>query len=394
MRYLLILGDGMADQPDERLGFKTPLDVAHTPNIDRVASAGEIGLVHTLLADYPLGSDVANMSILGYDPRQYYSGRAPLEAAAKGIKLAQTDLAIRANLVSFEGERLHDYTAGRISEGDAAAIVGTLKDHLDSEQFTFHVGKSYRHLLVWHEGPDEIALTPPHDIMGQAFDAFLPSGEAADPLIALMKDAMRLLENHPVNEARRRRGEPAVAVFWPWGEGRKPMLPSIQDQFGVKGACVAAVDLIFGLSYYAGLTPIQVEGATGYTDTNYLGKAEAALEALETHDFVFVHIEAPDEASHDGDLEAKIKAIEAIDRDIVGTILSRLKAPTRLLLLPDHATPVQTRTHAIDPVPYCMADFPFAAELALFSKYSEQSARQNGLVIDAGHTLLAKLFAR
>lgn len=392
MKYLVILGDGMADLPLPALNGKTPLQVAKTPHMDRLATHGVIGLAQTLFEGYPLGSDVANMAVLGYDPKRYFSGRAPLEAAGRNIALAASDLALRINLVSVVDGKMHHYASERINDEDAYSIVETLQEQLNSDQFTIHAGTSYKHLLAWHHGPDGLILTAPHDIMGQAIEHYLPQGVRSDELRHLMEKSKDILAEHPVNRRRLERGEPAVSMIWPQGAGRTPQVPTLRERFGIKGAAVAAVDLIFGLATYAGLTRIDVTGATGYTDTNYRGKADATLKAFDTFDFVFLHVEAPDEASHDGDLAAKIAAIEAIDRDIVGPILAGLESDTRILLMPDHATPVSLRTHIIDPVPYCLTDVPFA-HAETHRSYDEQTAAASGILIEEGYTLIEKLFA-
>lgn len=397
MKYLLLVGDGMADEPRPELDGRTPLQYAATPHMDRVAACGEIGLVRTVPEGYPPGSDVANLSLLGYDPRRYYTGRAPLEAVSMGIDLADDDVAFRCNLVTLSGDgayatrEMADYSAGEISSAEAQQLIDHLNESLGSAELQFYAGISYRHLLVWRGGPGRTVLVPPHDISGRVVQDHLPTGEGADVLRDLMVASSRLLPEHPVNRERRARGLPEANSVWFWGQGRRPALPAFGDRWGLAGAVISAVDLIKGIGLCAGMESIDVEGATGTIHTNFRGKAEAALRALaDGRDFVLVHVEAPDEASHQGDLATKIRAIEEIDRQVLGEVLYGLEqiGPFRVMVLPDHATPLRTRTHADVPVPFaCMQGDRREPNPA--RSFDEVCAAGSGLFIPHGHELLS-----
>ena len=398
MKYVVLIGDGMADRPVQELGGKTPLMAARTPNMDALAKGGEVGLVHTIPQGLPKGSEIANLSIFGYDPRRYYTGRGPLEAAGIGVTLGPEDVAFRLNLVTLEAIGgsviMEDYSAGHISTEEGNAIIGDLDKELGNSVFRFYAGVSYRHLLVWRgqvEKVEKIATTPPHDITEQEIGEYLPQGEGAQELIKLMTDTQILLKTHPINQTRLQEGKRAANATWPWGQGRAPHMPSFAERFGLTGGVISAVDLIKGIGICAGLRAITVPGATGYLDTNYQGKAEYALQALEKDDFVYLHVEAPDEASHNGDLEAKIAAIEDFDKKVVGTILKGMKerGDYRIMVLPDHPTPLDLKTHADDPVPFVIYDstekHPSGVE-----GYSEQEAAKSGIVIEEGHELMER----
>ncbi|MDT8420558.1 MAG: cofactor-independent phosphoglycerate mutase [Desulfuromonadales bacterium] len=398
MKYLVLLGDGMADEPLEQLGGKTPLEQAQTPYMDRLARTGKIGLAATVPGGFHPGSDVANLSVFGYDPQHCYSGRSPLEAASMGVELGPDDVAFRLNLVWLEAHYgklyMGDFSAGHISSEDSAKLVETLQQELGDDEFSFYPGVSYRHLLVWKNGRDKMICVPPHDISSQSIENHLPRGDGAAELISLTTSAQLVLNNHPVNHARVERGDLPANSIWLWGQGRKPKMETYRTLYDISGAVISAVDLIKGIGVCAGLEIIDVPGATGYLDTNYRGKAEYALDALKQHDFVYVHVEAPDEAAHGGLLEEKIKAIEDFDREVVGTIVENLDGvgDCRLLVLPDHPTPVAKRTHTSDPVPYILYDSRNNS-LNGVRGYTESEAANAGSLIP-GCELLSTLLER
>ncbi|MEZ4483908.1 MAG: cofactor-independent phosphoglycerate mutase [Syntrophotaleaceae bacterium] len=396
MKYVVLLGDGMADEPLPELNGKTPLEVAKIPNMDRLAREGALGLAQTIPAGYPPGSDVANLSVFGYDPAVCYSGRSPLEAASMGVDLGPDDIAFRLNLVTLrdrDGElHMDDFSAGHIGSQDASRIIATLQQELGDDRFSFYPGVSYRHLMVWHGGKEQLSFTPPHDITGQPIAAFLPKGEGSDDLVRLTAKANDLLASHAVNAERVANGKKPANSIWLWGHGRAPRMETLQQKFAISGAVISAVDLIKGIGVYAGLDVIEVPGATGYLDTDYEAKGLYALEALKTRDYVYVHVEAPDEASHSGDLKEKIRAIEAFDSLVVGTVLNGLPAlgDHRVLVLPDHPTPVKKMTHTGDAVPFILFDSR-GAELAggpCGAGYNEKAALNTGLTVAQGHELM------
>jgi len=348
----------MADYPIEKLGGKTILQAARTPAMDYIAAHGKIGLAKTIPDGLPAGSDVANMSILGYDPAVYYSGRAPLEAASMGVALASDDVAFRCNLVTIEHGRIKDYSAGHISSEEAKILIETLDVELGNEELSFYPGISYRHLLVArnHLGA-EAECTPPHDITGKKIEEYLPGGKEGDFFSDLIKKSMIVLELHPVNLKRIEEGKNPANSIWVWGQGSAPKFTPFRELYEKTGAVISAVDLLKGIGVYAGMDVIEVQGATGYLDTNYEGKASAAIEVLKTRDLVFVHVEAPDEAGHEGSIDKKLKAVEDFDSRIVSPILKHAKAsdePFTILVLPDHPTPISIKTHARDPVPFAV----------------------------------------
>jgi 2,3-bisphosphoglycerate-independent phosphoglycerate mutase len=355
MKYAICVGDGMADIPYAELDGRSPLEYARTPNMDRVATIGCVGRVQTVPAGLPPGSDVANMSLLGYDARKYYQGRAPIEAASMGVDLKPDDVAFRCNLVTLADGKMADYSAGHIETEDAREIIMELQNAFGSERIRFYPGVSYRHLLVLNGfEPDSLACTPPHDISGKPWTEHLPSGGGASELISLMERARSILRYNEANKRRIRSGKPPATDIWLWGHGRSIQLPTMMERFGITGSVISAVDLVQGLGVLAGLTVRKVKGATGYLGTNYAGKVKAAREALGVGDFVFIHVEAPDETSHEGSLQKKIQAIEEFDCHIVGEVLALAAehADLRILVLPDHATPVATKTHDGFPVPF------------------------------------------
>jgi len=359
MKYVIVQGDGMADWPVDALGGKTPLEYARTPHMDRIASEGVFGLTRTIPDGYPPGSDVGTLSVLGYDPRRYHTGRSPIEAASMGVELAPDDVAFRCNLVSLGrtddgAETMADFAAGHISSADAAELIQALDDEVGGGTFAFYPGVSYRHLLVWRGGKEGMATTPPHDITGRPIADSLPQGEGAERLRELMWRSREIFASHPVNARRVADGHAQVSSIWLWGQGRRPAVPTLAERFGVSGAVISAVDLVRGIGVLAGLEVIEVPGATGFLDTNYLGKAEYGLAALREKDLLFLHVEAPDEAGHMGAADKKVRALEDFDEKVVGTLLAGLPAfgDWRMLVMPDHATPVAIKTHADDLVPF------------------------------------------
>ncbi len=392
MKYIVLLGDGMSDEPNAELGGKTPLEVAKTPNMDRLCKEGQSGLAATVPAGYPPGSDVANLSVFGYNPADCYSGRSPLEAASMGVELDPSDVAFRLNFVWLEAHYgklyMGDFSAGHITTEDAAELIKTLQEELGGDEFNFYPGVSYRHLMVWKNGKDKLKFTPPHDISTQSIEDHLPQGEGAAVLQDLTNSAQMLLNDHPVNNRRVAEQKLPANSIWLWGHGRRPQMQTYQQRFGLTGSVISAVDLIKGIGVNAGLDIIEVPGATGYLDTNYIGKAEYAIESLKDRDFVYVHVEAPDEAAHGGLLKAKIEAIESFDRDVVGTVLKNLDqiGDCRILVTPDHPTPVERRTHTSDPVPFVLFDSRYKQESNV-SGYSEKEAASTGFEVE-GHELL------
>src|SRR5271157_1864061 len=356
MKYLVIIGDGMADFPVEELGGKTPLMAANKPSMDFMARNGFRGNVLTIPAGFPSGSDVACMSIFGYDPAKYYTGRAPIEAYGMGVTMNGTDIAFRCNLVYLEVSLpkvvMADYSGGHITTEEAAELVRDLQGALGSDLFSFYPGVSYRHLMIWKNGKESMQTTPPHDILDKEVIDYLPKGEGASTLVKLMSDSQLFLKDHPVNKKRQERGLRPANSIWLWGQGKKPYFPPYMEKYGVKGAAVTAVDLIKGVGALAGFETPQVEGATGYLDTDYGAKARAALALLDRYDIVYVHVEAPDEASHNGSLKEKLKAIERIDKKILEYLLGNTGEDVRFLLTTDHATPLSMRTHYACPVPF------------------------------------------
>lgn len=398
MKIIILLGDGMSDVTYSELGDKSPLKAAATPNMDFMARHGQVGLAKTVPDGLPPGSDVANLSVFGYDPSNCYTGRSPLEAISMGIALGPDDVAFRMNLVTLcpHGSRLYmeDFSAGHISTEEGRELVAMLQKELGNEEFEFHPGVGYRHLLVWRGGMDGLKAVPPHDITRKAILEFMPSGDGADKIINIMNHAQMALHDHPVNKKRKEQDKPQANSIWLWGHGKMPHINSFREKFGLSGAVISAVDLIKGIGICAGLDVINVEGATGYIDTNYLGKAQAALAALEDHDFVYVHVEAPDEASHSGRLDHKIKAIEDFDRLVVGTVLEGIKkyGDYAILCTPDHPTPVHLMTHTSEQVPFIIyrggeGDGNGAAF------YDEEQAKATGLAAD-GHKLMEMLLMK
>jgi 2,3-bisphosphoglycerate-independent phosphoglycerate mutase len=403
MKYIILLGDGMADRPHADLGGKTCLQAAKTPNMDLLASRGQVGMVRTVPEGFPPGSDVANLTVMGYDPRKYYTGRSPLEAASIGVELGTHDVAFRCNLVTLRLAKgkdaasgkgrcatMEDFSAGHITTQEARILIEEIDSKLGSDHLRFYPGVSYRHLMVWKGGKDKIECTPPHDIQDKDILDYLPRGEGDDVINALMEASTELLLAHPVNKARQESGRRMANSIWLWGQGKRPSMPTFREKFGIEGSMISAVDLTKGIGIYAGFDVINVPGATGWLDTNYVGKAEHALFSLKTKDFVYVHVEAPDEAGHTGDLKSKLKAIEDFDEFVVGNIMHGMKQfdEYRIMVLPDHPTPIEIRTHSDDPVPFIIYDNKKERQGAAIT-YDEQIAiRKDALFVQEGHRLM------
>lgn len=399
MKYVIVLGDGMADEPIESLGNQTPLEAAATPVMDELASKAEIGLVHTIPEGMKPGSDTANLSVMGYDPKQYYTGRSPLEALSIGVPMKDTDVALRCNIVTlseeepYEEKRILDHSSGEISTEEAAVLLEAVKKELENESYRFYVGTSYRHCLIWEQG-QVVELTPPHDVLGQVIGQYLP----ADAILREMqKKSYEILADHPVNRERKAKGLNPANSLWFWGAGTKPILTSFEAKNHKKGVMISAVDLLKGIAVGAGMDNICVEGANGGLDTNYEGKAQAAVDALvnKGYDFAYIHVEAPDEMGHQGSIEKKIKAIENLDGRVIRLVKEGLDASGeeyRLLVLPDHPTPIRVRTHTGDPVPYVLYD---SRKIQAHTwKYNEKEAKKSGNYIAEGHTLMAYFLER
>jgi 2,3-bisphosphoglycerate-independent phosphoglycerate mutase len=394
MKYAILLGDGMSDRPIPELDNKTPLEVAKIPNINEIAKLGTIGLAKTIPRGMKAASDVANLAVLGYDPKIYYTGRGPLEAANIGIDIAEDEVAFRCNLVTANNDTLADYSAGHIIDKESTILLKFLNEKLGTDRIKFYHGKSYRHLTVIKtKSPQELdeliktVCVPPHDITGKNISKNIPRGRSADFLIGLMQNARELLEKHEINKVRVDLGENPANMIWLWGQGTNPNLPTFKGAFGMTGSIISAVDLVNGIGRLVGLDIVNVPGATGYYDTNYQGKGEYAVNALKNKDFVFVHVEAPDEAGHNGDMREKIKAIENFDKYVVGAVWQYLKNTKdyRIMVLPDHATPVAVRTHVSDPVPFVMAGS--GIQHNGFDSFSEKNAALGGVKYKSGPAL-------
>lgn len=400
MKYLVVLGDGMADEPIEEIGGKTPLMYADTPAMDALAHKSEVGLAHTIPQGMKPGSDTANLAVLGYDPQKYYTGRSPLEALSIGIPMKETDIAIRCNIVTlsdddkpYEEKTIIDHSAGEISTEEAAVLIEAIQQKMNSDTYQYYVGTSYRHLTIW-DGGKVVELTPPHDVLGQRIGAYLPEDEK---LRQMMRESYDILNNHPINLERARKGLNKANSLWFWGAGTKPVLDSFQGKYGKRGAMISAVDLLKGIAVGAGMHNIDVEGADGTLETNWEGKARAAVKALleDGYDFVYIHMEAPDEMGHQGSLERKIKAIEYLDSRVLTSVVKSLDKSGeayRLLLMPDHPTPIACRTHTSHPVPYLLYDS--RKDLGFFGLYNEEDAGKSGVIVEQGYTLMSKLLER
>ena len=394
MKYIVILADGAADLPIESLGGKTPLAYANTPETDALAVKSEIGLAHTIPEGMKPGSDTANLAVMGYNPREYYTGRSPLEALSIGVDMASTDIAIRCNIVTlsdddkpYEEKTIIDHSSSEISTADAAELLTAVRKQLEWEGYHFYVGTSYRHLLIWNRGR-VVPLTPPHDILTKVVGEYLPE----DPILREMqKRSYDILNNHPINVERAKKGLNKANSVWFWGAGTRPALSSFYEKTGLRGVMISAVDLLKGIAVGAGMRNITVPGADGSLHTNYEGKARAAVQALlsENADFAYIHIEAPDEMGHQGSAERKVQAIESIDKYIVGVVRREMDAsgePYRILLMPDHPTPVAVRTHTSDPIPYMLYDSTRVVSCA--SEYTEEAAAKTGYEYAEGYRLM------
>jgi 2,3-bisphosphoglycerate-independent phosphoglycerate mutase len=396
MKFAFLVGDGMGDYPVKELGGKTPLAVAHTPHMDWIADHGDMGLVTTIPEGCETGSDTANLSLLGYDPKITKTRRAPLEAASLGVHLGPDDVAFRCNLVTLSGKDdnlfMEDYSAGHIGSDEARKLVEDIDKVLGNETVRFYPGVSYRHLMVWKGGVPDVETTPPHDIIGQPVASYLDRLASHGLLLGLMEAAQALLKDHPVNEDRVKKGKNPANNVWFWGQGHAPALDDFEKRTGLKGAIISAVDLLRGIGVYAGLKVVRVPGATGYFDTDYEAKARYALSALQEVDLVFVHVEAPDEAGHAGLPREKIEAIEAFDAKVVGHVQDGLKAfpEYRIMVATDHNTPLALRTHTTEPVPFAMAGTGIASPSEVSGGFSEESASKRALYLSQGHRLLER----
>lgn len=400
MKYVIVLGDGMADRPIASIGGRTPLEYAQTPMMDALSRKSEIGLVHTIPEGMNPGSDTANLSVLGYDPKVYYSGRSPLEALSIGVPMEDTDIALRCNMVTlseeespFETKRILDHSSSEISTSDCLVLLEEVRRELEKEEYRFYGGTSYRHCLIWKEGR-MLDLTPPHDVLGKVIGDYLPEDEA---LLSMMKKSYEILVNHPINVERKKQGLNPANCCWFWGAGTKPLLSSFQEKTGKKGIMISAVDLLKGIALGAGMGVSIVEGANGGLHTNYEGKTRAAVNALteEGYDFAYIHVEAPDEMGHQGSLEKKVQAIEYLDQRVIRPLTEALDAAGtdyRLLVLPDHPTPVAVRTHTSDPVPYMLYDS--TAPQSHGWNYNEAEAGRSGRLVAAGHEMITHLFEK
>ncbi len=401
MKYVVILGDGMADEPIESLGNKTILQSADTPFLDMLSKKSEIGMVHTVPDGMAPGSDTANLSVLGYDPKIYYSGRSPLEALSIGVPMTDTDIALRCNIVTiseeegvpYEEQTIIDHSSSEISTEDCGILLEAVRKELENDIFKFYLGTSYRHCTIWHNG-SVVKLTPPHDVLGQKVGPNLPETES---LREMMKKSYEILKNHPLNIERKKKGLNPANSCWFWGAGTKPALSSFEEKTGKKGVMISAVDLLKGIAVGAGMDNIIVPGADGTLNTNYEGKANAAIKALteDGYDFAYIHVEAPDEMGHQGSVERKIKAVENLDGRVIKTVVEGLKKsgePFRVIVTPDHPTPIRLRTHVAKPVPYLLYDS--TEELDRTWNYNEAEAEESKNYVANGHQLIDKLFEK
>lgn len=399
MKYIVVLGDGMSDYPVKELGDKTPLECANKPRIDYLCQKGEIGLVSNVPESLKPGSDVANLSAMGYDPEIYYSGRSPLEAVSMGVDIKETDVVFRCNVVTvsdeenYEDKRVIDHSADEITTDEAKELIKSVNEAFKNEYLTFYPGVSYRHAMVWDKGSLNVELTPPHDILERRIGDYIPKGDGADIIFDMMKKSYEILKNHPVNIARVEKGLNPANSIWIWGEGKKPKLESFKKLYGLDGAVISAVDLIKGIAICADLKSIDVEGATGNIHTNFDGKAQAAVDALKNGaDFMYIHLEAPDECGHRHEIENKVKSIELIDEKIVGYIvdeMNKIGEEYKVLILPDHPTPLDLRTHTRDAVPYVLYDSTNEKNND-FSCYTEENAKKSSKYFDKGYKLLSE----
>lgn len=396
MKYVVFLGDGMADLPVTELGNKTPLEAAHKPNMDFIASHGKLGMVKTVPDGIKPGSDVANLSVMGFDPLKYYTGRSPLEAYSIGVNMIPGDISFRCNLVTlsddeeYENKTMVDYSSDEITTEEARELIKSVDEAFRTEEIEFHSGISYRHLMLWHGAKDNFKLTPPHDISGKKITDYLPNNKV---ILDLMKKSYEILKNHPVNLERIKNGKHPANSIWIWGEGSKPELPSFKEKTGLCGTMISAVDLLKGIAICAKMNSVDVEGATGNVNTNFSGKADAAIKALkEGSDFVYIHVEAPDESGHRHEIDNKVKSIELIDEKIIGPVMEYLKSSGddfRVMVMPDHPTPIVYMTHTSDPVPFAIYD----SREEKFSdvRYTENCGKETGIYVEPGYKLIDEL---
>ena len=399
MKYIVVLGDGMADRPIAELDGKTPLEYAATPTMDSLAGQGRVGQAHTIPEGMSPGSDTANLAVLGYNPRLYYTGRSPLEALSIGVDMQELDVALRCNIVTvsddnkpYEEKIILDHSSSEISTEDAAVLLEAVRKELETEEYKFYVGTSYRHLTIWDQG-SVVPLTPPHDILGKTIGEYLPQEEA---LREMMKKSYEILNNHPLNVERAKKGLNKANSVWFWGAGTKPCLTSFEEKTGKKGVMISAVDLLKGIAIGAGMKVLEVEGADGTLHTNYEGKANAAVDALlqDGYDFAYIHVEAPDEMGHQGSVERKVKAIEYLDERVIKQVKDRMDASGeeyRMLITPDHPTPIEIRTHSSEPVPFLLYDSTRQRRRIGF--YNEKEAEQSGVVVENGYEMIELLLA-
>ncbi|MBR2407564.1 MAG: cofactor-independent phosphoglycerate mutase [Lachnospiraceae bacterium] len=399
MKYIVVLGDGMADEPIAEIGGKTPLKHANTPMMDELAGKSVVGLSATIPEGMNPGSDTANLAVLGYNPKKYYTGRSPLEALSIGVPMKDTDIALRCNIVTVSEEdvpyaerTIIDHSSSEISTEDAAVLLEAVKKELQDDIYSYYVGTSYRHLLIWDKG-QVVPLTPPHDILGKVIGEYLPK---EDKLREMMEKSYEILNNHPLNVERAKKGLHKANSIWFWGAGTRPALDSFEEKTGKRGVMISAVDLLKGIAIGAGMKVIEVPGADGTLHTNYVGKAQAAVDALtkDGYDFAYVHVEAPDEMGHQGSLPNKLEAIESLDSKVIRTVVEGMKAagePFRLLVMPDHPTPIRCRTHTSDPVPFMLYDSTKECKRVGF--YNEEEAKASGILYPEGYKLIDTLFA-
>lgn len=399
MKYIVVLGDGMADEPIGELGGRTPLQAARTPVMDTMAKVSEQGIAYTVPKNLPAGSDVANLAMLGYDPQKYYSGRSPLEALSIGVDMKDTDIALRCNIVTlsedetYEEKTIIDHSSGEITTEEARVLIDAVKKELETDEFQYYPGVSYRHLTIWDHG-ETVELTPPHDILGKRIGEYLPE---ETKLREMMEKSFDILDRHPINEKRREMGLNPANSIWFWGAGTRPALDDFEEKTGKKGAMVSAVDLLKGIAVGTHMLNLDVEGATGGLDTNYKGKAMAAVDSLtkDGADVVYIHVEAPDEMGHQGSVENKVKAIEFLDDQVIRVVAEELKKrgeDFRMLIGPDHPTPISIRTHSKDPIPFMIYDS--TKEMKGQKEYSEEAAKSTGLVLEHGHDMMGRLLQK
>ena len=400
MKYIIVLGDGMADEPIAELGNRTPLAYANTPVLDALSKLSELGMAHTIPEGMKPGSDTANLAVLGYNPKKYYSGRSPLEALSIGVPMKDTDIALRCNIVTisdeepvFEEKAIIDHSSGEISTEDAAVLLNAVREELESETYRFYIGTSYRHCLIWDHG-SVVELTQPHDVLTQKIGQYLPKDAQ---LNAMMRRSYEILKDHPINIERKKQGLNPANCCWFWGAGTKPLLSSFEEKNHKRGVMISAVDLLKGIAIGAGMEVLFVEGANGGLHTNYEGKADAAVQALvkDGFDFAYIHVEAPDEMGHQGSVERKVQAIEYLDERVIKRVKEQMDASGedyRLLIMPDHPTPIRIRTHTCDPVPYLLYDSTVPLEKSW--NYNEAEAKQSGNDVAEGYRLLDHLFEK